>query len=221
MQGATAPQLTKRREATTMTPTPAAPHIADERLLALSFKAELPHADEAAHLAACAACAGQLQQLRELATSLAIAAHSRPSAAALARAQALAATLPTPSLLQRATAWLRATPVVDTRRMATAGLRSLASVYRLLYTAETVEVELRVEQEQGGRRIDGELLPAGEQPPGPALVQLVRGDGATVAEAEAGVDGRFLFRQVAPGTYQLWVCFAEGADVVLDALEIA
>lgn len=211
-------------------------HLSDERIYTLVFEAVAPAADEAAHLEHCSACAALAGGLRTLATSLAVAGRSLPSPAALERARALAATIavqPAQNPLQRVGNWLRATLAVDTRRTVTGGVRGGTGAYRLLYTTETTDVELHVAQQNGSRRIEGEILPAESAAGGsgdeiaaqPALVQLTRAGGNAVAhvvaEVETSADGRFRLDAVAPGAYRLWIAFADAHDLVIEEMEIA
>jgi hypothetical protein len=100
-------------------------------------------------------------------------------------------------------------------------MRGLDVAYRLLYSAQTLDVELMVEAANISRTIQGALLPhtQGEQD-ATALVQLGDGD-KILFDAETTGDGRFIFRKVSPGVYRLWIMNIDSDKVVVENLEIS
>ncbi len=194
-------------------------HLEEARLMAHVWDGAVLGDDERVHLDDCDVCRTQLSALRSLTHELNVAQAStaRPEVesryvALFARAQADGRGS---SLLARATQWLQAQLTFDSRTQAlVGGVRSgLGSSYRLLFATDGVEIELMVESMQGQRRMVGEVVSAGGEPPAAALVALMLRDGTPVSEAESDEFGRFMFQGIDPGEFALVVTpSAEVAD---------
>lgn len=181
-------------------------------------------AEAATHLTLCPRCRQELTTLRNLAGELAIARHSQPSPAALARYQQLfTPTTPQPSHLARMMAWVQAQLVWDGRRTPVLqGVRSASRPsYRLIYATTTSDVELLVTPYPTTFGIEGEFLVAGAARSARALVQLQPESEADIShETEATAGGRFRLDHVAPGLYTLWITPEQGTALEIRGLEL-
>lgn len=199
-------------------------HVSPDELLSLVFDATELSAAAASHLASCAHCRQQEAELRLLATDLTIARLSEPSPATLARYQALFDQVQQqPAPLQRFVNRLRAVLTWDSRQQPLLqGVRSGGvTVYRQLYTADDIELELMVEPSGPLRRVEGDLIVATDAGnDAPALVELLDRRGAPVYSAETDADGIFRFEGVRPGRYQAVITLARTATIEVEALEI-
>lgn len=199
-------------------------HVSPDELLSLVFDAAELSAAAALHLETCAHCRQQEAELRLLATDLTIARLSEPGPAALARYQALFAQVQQqPAPLQRLASRLRAVLTWDSRQQPLLqGVRSGgAAVYRQLYTAEDVELELMVEPTGPLRRVEGDLIAdTNAAAPMPALVELLDKHGAPVYSIETDADGIFRFEGVQPGRYQAVITRVHAAPIEVATLEI-
>ncbi|HAJ34212.1 MAG TPA: hypothetical protein DCL15_00770 [Chloroflexi bacterium] len=199
-------------------------HVSPDELLSLVFDATDLSAAAAHHLETCAHCRQQEAELRLLATDLTIARLSEPGPAALARYQALFAQVQQqPAPLQRLANRLRAVLTWDSRQQPLLqGVRSGgAAVYRQLYAAEDVELELMVEPAGSLRRVEGDLIvemDAGVD--APALVELLDSHGEPVYSVETDADGIFRIEGVQPGRYQAMITRVHAAPIEVTTLEI-
>ncbi len=195
-------------------------HFSPDALFALVFdNADLSTAAE--HLAICTQCREQVAELRLLAQDMTIARLSTPQPAALARYQALFASVQQqPPPLRRLAQQLRAVLTWDSRQqLALQGVRSGVTVaYRQLYAAADVELELMVEPAGRLRRIEGDLIADGDEP---ARVELLDPQGRAVYMIETDVDGLFRLEDVAPGRYRAVITRPQAATIEVEALEIA
>ena len=200
-------------------------HLTLDELINLVFDNANPSTVTASHLASCATCRAEADTLRQLAADLAIAQASSPSADALNRYRSLFTHVQQqPSMLRRMVAQMRAVLTWDSRQQAALqGVRSgAASAYRQLFTADDVEVELMVERNGRGRRIEGDLF--ADETGGrnePALVELIAPGERAQYATETDAYGLFRFDGIAPGTYRMVVTRAESAAIEIEALEIA
>lgn len=199
-------------------------HLTEERIYHLAFDHVAARPEEERHLAQCSDCAGLLAELAVLADEFEIGRAAEPAAYTLAGYYALADQIQQqPSglgeMMRRVVAALtwdsRSTPALQ-------GVRSAGSAsYRLLYGAETAEIEVMVEHRDATWRLEGDLIPLGpDAAAGPVLVQLQRRGAAwPVAEVESD-DGRFRFENVAAGAYELVMTPTQGATILVGSLEI-
>lgn len=199
-------------------------HVSLDELLALIFDAAELSTAAANHLAVCASCRQQEADLRLLATDLTIARLSEPSPAALAQYQALFEQVQQqPAPLKHLVNRLRAILTWDSRQQPLLqGVRSGgATAYRQLYAAGDVELELMVEQNGQGRRVEGDLISdVAAADDTPALVELLDRRGAPVYTVETDADGIFRLEGVLPGRYRAVITRPHAATIEVEALEI-
>lgn len=199
-------------------------HLSDAKLIELAEGRAATHA-ERAHLAGCDACRRALDQYRLLMAELDVASAGVPAQAALERYYALADEIQSDASATRD--WLNRIVAVlrwDGREQpALAGQRGERSaVYRLLYAAPGVEIELMVEPIGAQRHIEGDLIPLEAEDLAPALIQLSRlEDDEPVVETESAPSGRFQLSGVAPGEYRLNLFGQDGSHLVVDRLELS
>lgn len=197
-------------------------HLSDESIYRLTFERGALDAEESSHLASCPDCQARAVASSDLAQALAVARFSEPTVAQRSRLLALKNQVQTSRTGQRLADWIRAQLAMDTRAgLAAGGVRGMGVTYRLLYSAQALDVELMVEPANGTRTIRGALLPVTESDEQQTtLVQLEAG-GRTLFEAETTLGGRFTFEAATPGTYRLWIVRADSADVLIENLEIS
>lgn len=204
-------------------------HLTEERLTALAFEPIAPTPAEAAHLETCQACARAYADLTLLASEFGVAARSRPSTNAMQRYYDLFEQVQQqPRSLGALWRELVAALVWDSRQQpALQGVRSVAvTEYRLLYSADSLELELMVDVEGLHRHIEGDLI----APDGvtgavvaPALVELARQDQdgcASLSLETETADGRFRFQNAPPGRYRLTVTTRAGQVIIVEPMEI-
>ncbi|MBX3001444.1 MAG: hypothetical protein KF893_23185 [Caldilineaceae bacterium] len=203
-------------------------HLDDEQLYQAAF-ADKTFADEAQHhLAGCKVCQQRVANIRRLVAEMAIAAHSQPTARQLAHYRQLASYIHRqPSPWSRLITQIhQMTLTLDNRqRLSLQGWRS-GSVkgYRLLYSADSADVELVVEAEGERRRIEGEILPL--QPATlniPVLVEFHASGGQSDQPeivVESTLQGRFQFNGIPLGYYSLMITPIEGPYLQIEDINI-
>lgn len=198
-------------------------HLSDDSIYSLTFENRALGTEESVHFATCAECQARASASVDLARTLHVARLSEPNVEQRARLYALASEVQTSGLAQRITSWVRAILAMDTRvQSAASGIRGMETTYRLLYSTQSLDVELMVDPTNGARTIQGALLPIAQHEEGGAtLVQLTGGSNARI-ETESTPDGRFQFLDVSPGRYDMWIVRTDPAEeVMLVALEIS
>jgi hypothetical protein len=203
-------------------------HLDDEQLYQAAF-ADNTFADEAQHhLAGCKVCQQQVANIRRLITEMGIAAHSKPTSHQLARYRQLAS-----HIHRQPSPWARLitqiqqmTLTLDNRqRLSLQGWRSGSmKTYRLLYSADSAEVELVVETQGERRRIEGEILPLEPATLNiPVLVEFHASDGQSDRPeivVESTLQGRFQFNSVPLGYYSLMITPIEGPYLQIEGINI-
>jgi hypothetical protein len=198
-------------------------HLDEQLLLQQYFDQSALTPGDLEHLASCVQCRHAVAEIESLGESLALARMAQPTEGQIAAYAALFEHVQSRNSIQRAMDWVRATLTLDTRLQPTpVGVRGVATGYRLLYSTRAVDIELAVDPQNGTRQVEGELLPLGEDDLSlPALVHLDSQADDYTAEVESTRRGRFTFRSVPPGRYQMTVSFPDQGDIVLDEVEIA
>jgi hypothetical protein len=200
-------------------------HLSEEVLTRCAFAETTLTDEEAAHLATCPDCQARLAALRDIASELTVARHSEPPSAVRARAhQFFAQIQQQPSWLERIVQRFQAQLLWDSRQqLATQGLRQgVSERYHLLYTTERVEVELSVQPQADGLRLEGDLLPTGPGDPfSQALIHLQPADPIAIPyEFHSADDGHFRVTAVVPGRYTLLITPQNGPLVEIEGLAL-
>lgn len=224
-------------------------HLRNEQFYRHVFDRETFSVTDSNHLGDCARCQSALAAVRHLAQELAIARRSQPSPEQRTQYyqffQQVQSRRPdgwTSRLIQQ----VRMTLALDSRqRPAMQGVRSGAvQSYRLLYSADPADVELLVEPQAQGRRVEGDLLPLDVvRLAMPALIELWMTDSTPFAMpaavtsnastspahtsgsmAQQAVEsdslGRFHLEDVAPGRYDLYITPAAGPLLQIQGVAI-
>lgn len=189
------------------------------------------------HLTLCQECASLVPRAELLARELTIARLSVPSAHALAAYRALdpnqAGKNPLASIKQ-GLGTIRLFLQSDSRReQAALGLRGSGTPgYRLLYSADEMDVDLFLAPQVGTWSVDGEVMDL-EGDEDAYLVQLVPAESRPDILSGAGEDvpseymtqsdeeGRFRFDAVSSGEYDLILTPAEGPLFQISSLELS
>lgn len=214
-------------------------HLTDIQLDAFVFEGiALPEASEA-HLRACVDCQQRHQALLTLREEFAIARQSTPSPETMARYIQLYSEVNRRTLGDRisdAMDRVRLALSLDSRQMAEAmGLRhGFGFGRRLLFSADTVDVELLVEPAGKLWNIQGDILPfTPDAMSGPYLIQLMgqpyhdSEPGASFRAArreyiaESEVSGRFHLDEIRPGRYHLLLTPSDGPLIEIPALDLS
>jgi hypothetical protein len=87
-----------------------------------------------------------------------------------------------------------------------AGTRG-GSAYTLRFTADGLDLLVRVAPNDGGTRVDGWIVP-----PVPVTVQAAQVDGERTWDTEVGLEGRFEFAELPNGLYRLWLNPTDSTD---------
>lgn len=201
-------------------------HLSDDQLYAAVFDAILDE-QTAEHLHQCAACASEYESLQRLAHTFAIAQRSQPNAAQIDRYQQMATHIQTQS--SGLAGWIEQIQAVlaqDSRqRLAWQGVRSGGQqAYRLLYSADNVDVELLVDALGSTRSIEGEILPLADADMQlPLLVELqatrpMQSEDAWMVESSA--QGRFRIEGVTLGAYDVIITPTAGPSVRIEGIDI-
>lgn len=202
-------------------------HFTEDQLYTAAFDSTEADADLIDHLAQCTDCHRQFTSLRRLAEALSVTRRSQPSSAQIERYQQMATLLPQKtSGLAGWVAQIRATLLQDSRqRLALQGMRSGGQqAYRLLYTADRVDIELLVDALGSSRHIEGEVLTVdGEDLQSPLLVELhaaLPGQGDQVWMTESNPQGRFRLDGVALGAYDVVITPSTGPSLRIEGIQI-
>jgi len=202
-------------------------HLTIDELYSLFLDDVVPNDSITTHLATCAACQAESSALRELANDLAIAQASAPSVDALSRYRSLFSHVqqqPVSAQLRRLAVQIRAVLTWDSRRQGVQqGVRSgTATTYRQIYTAAEVEIELMVEHNGRGRRVEGDLIAGKAGGHNEAtLIEFIAAGERSLYATETDAHGLFYFDDVAPGTYRMVATRAESTAIEIESLEIA
>lgn len=120
--------------------------------------------------------------------------------------------------------WVEALPLWDSRQQASAVAvrNSNQQSYRLLFGADSTEVELMVEPQGGLLRIVGEvMMPEAQEVNGLALIELMApSDTKRAIETESDAHGRFALEHVPPGRYVMTITPRYSPVVVIEPLEL-
>lgn len=200
-------------------------HLTDTRLDALIFGA-LPLAqDETAHVQECALCRSRIDAYTLLRQEFAIARRSQPSAEQLDRYSHIFRETLAPDFVQRLGSFLnslRLSLVLDSRQQALGLRRAAGFGHRLLYSSDEVDVELLLEPEGEGWRIDGDVLPFAPQTIGTPYLLELQSDGAAAGNysVQSEASGRFRLTDVPSGRYHLLLTPTHGPVIEIPSLEI-
>lgn len=210
-------------------------HFSQDQLYAVAFDSTDADSDVSAefsaeftaHLAQCVECERQFASLQRLAQAFSVARRSQPNRAQIERYQQMSSLLPQKtSALSEWVAQIRATLLQDSRqRLALQGMRSGGQqAYRLLYTADHVDIELLVDALGSSRHIEGEVLPVdGEEVQSPLLVELYAthsGQAEHVWTTESTLQGRFRLDGVALGAYDVVITPTVGPSLRIEGIHI-
>lgn len=206
-------------------------HLSEDQLYAAAFDSTDAdfgvNAEFIDHLAQCPDCHRQFTSLQRLAQSFSVARRSQPSSAQIERYQQMASLLPPKSsTLSEWVAQIRATLLQDSRqRLALQGVRSGGQqAYRLLYTADHVDIELLVDALGSSRHIEGEVLPVDEKEmQSPLLVELHAthpGQAEQVWTTESTLQGRFRLDGVVLGAYDVVITPTVGPSLRIEGIQI-
>ena len=202
-------------------------HLTEEQLYEAVFAHSVLAHEAQSHLVTCQECQHHLASLQRLAQELNIAVRSQPTPLQLERYQQLGDQIQRqPSSWERLVSHAQQmTLTLDNRqRTGVAGYRSGGQQsYRLLYSANSADVELLVETQGQLRRIEGEVLalqPALRTPVLLELSALQRESAPAALVAESTVQGRFQFDNVPLGYYNLTITPIEGPYLQIEGIDI-
>jgi hypothetical protein len=201
-------------------------HLTEEQVYEAVFAHKTLGNKAQSHLAMCQECQRLLASLQRLAQELSIAARSQPTDLQLERYQQLGEQIHQPSLWARLVDhFQQMTLTLDNRqRMGLQGYRSGSQQsYRLLYSANSADVELLVATQGQLRRIEGEVLALQPTLHTPVLLELSASpDEArpTHIMTESTVQGRFQFDNVPLGYYNLTITPIEGPYLQIEGIDI-
>ncbi|MBI1293552.1 hypothetical protein GC175_01170 [bacterium] len=202
-------------------------HLSEDQLYTAAFDSTDADAEFIDHLTQCTDCHRQFTSLQRLAQALSVAHRSQPSNAQIERYQQMSSLLPRKSsALPEWVAQIRATLLQDSRqRLALQGMRSGGQqAYRLLYTADHVDIELLVDALGSSRHIEGEVLSADEQKmQSPLLVELYAthpDQSEQVWTTESNPQGRFRLDGVALGAYDVIITPTVGPALRIEGIQI-
>ena len=162
------------------------------------------------HLTTCALCQEQAEELKELTVFLSQDSQNEPPAAALREAIESFQPVLQPRESGASRIFQIARRVFDSYAQPLEGVRSGGTIPRqLLYRAGAVDVDLRIEADDGRVSLSGQLLSESESFPEHTEVRLESGGAVRFSTATNAV-GEFLFDTVPEETYHLSLELPEG-----------
>lgn len=194
-------------------------HLTYETLLNYMEERLSPEEKAAAqtHLAAfCETCEGRLVMLRKVLATVQNDHTTPPPASVLKHALDIPLTHPRPAQPGMLTRLIASLSFDSQLQLSSALTRGAARERQVLFTADQVDIDLKISTGRGGHDLLGQML-AGE--PNAAFVSLQSNNGQTLKATETDSKGQFAFRDVSAGVYDL-IFDLETQQIAVQGLQV-
>ena len=185
-------------------------HLTIETILEVIEGKGLTDGTAKAHLASCAHCQEQMVEFRELTVMLTEDRENEPPLEVVRQAVESFQPVLQPEQSVTSRIFQIARRVFDSYEQPLEGVRSVGTIPRqLLYRAGSVDVDLRIEADDGRVSLSGQLLSEAESFPEHTRVRLESGGAVRFSTATNDV-GEFSFETVPEDTYHLALELPQG-----------
>jgi hypothetical protein len=159
-----------------------------------------------AHLApSCESCEQRMAQLRKVLQSVQNDHTTPPPASVLKQAMEIPLTKPRPSQPGRWTRLIASLSFDSHLQLSSTLTRGASRERQMLFTAEQMDIDLKISSGRGGHDVLGQLLGAPQTGEAiPVFVSLQSNSGAFLKVTETDSQGQFVFREISSGVYDLF-----------------